>query len=125
MEGFGERLVKARKKMGLTQKQLAKQLDITPTRLNYWEKDKREPNLLRFSQIVKLLNADANELLGISNSKNIKYDVLNTTGKAKVDSYIDGLIENSEYTHPDDINIAAENQYSAHSNDDLDDIEHT
>ena len=125
MEGFGERLVKARKKLGLTQKQLAKQLDITPTRLNYWEKDKREPNLLRFSQIVKLLNADANELLGISNSENIKYDVLNTTGKAKVDSYIDGLIENSEYTLPDDINIAAENQYSAHADDDLNDIEHT
>ena len=41
MNTLGKRLVKIRKEKGLTQKRLAELLDITPTRLNYWEKDKR------------------------------------------------------------------------------------
>ena len=36
---FGDRLVKAREKKGLNQKELAQLLGITPTRLNYWEKN--------------------------------------------------------------------------------------
>lgn len=63
MEGFGKRLIQAREKLGLTQKKLAELLDITPTRLNYWEKDKREPDFFMFTKIINTLNSDANELL--------------------------------------------------------------
>ena len=65
MNGFGERLVAAREKKGLSQKALAELLDITPTRLNYWEKNKREPDFYYFSQITEVLDVDANELLGL------------------------------------------------------------
>ncbi|MCH5212236.1 MAG: helix-turn-helix transcriptional regulator [Oscillospiraceae bacterium] len=65
MDGFGKRLVAAREKKGLSQKKLAELLNITPTRLNYWEKDKREPDFFMFSEILKILDADANELLGL------------------------------------------------------------
>lgn len=70
MDGFGTRLVKLREKKGLNQRQLAEILNITPTRLNYWEKDKREPDFFMFSKIVKVLNADANELLGLNQINN-------------------------------------------------------
>ena len=66
MNGFGERLVAAREKKGLSQKALAELLDITPTRLNYWEKNKREPDFYYFSQIIEVLDVEANELLGLS-----------------------------------------------------------
>lgn len=38
---FGERLVQLRKEKKISQKDFAAILGISPTRLNYWEKDKR------------------------------------------------------------------------------------
>lgn len=70
MDGFGSRLIKLREKKGLNQRQLAEILNITPTRLNYWEKDKREPDFFMFSKIVQILDADANELLGLNQINN-------------------------------------------------------
>ena len=49
---FGDRLVKAREKKGLNQKELAQLLGITPTRLNYWEKNKREPDVFMIKKLV-------------------------------------------------------------------------
>ena len=65
MNGFGKRLIEARERKGYNQKQFAEILGITPTRLNYWEKDKREPDFFMFSKIITLLEEDANKLLGI------------------------------------------------------------
>ncbi len=103
MEGFGERIIKARQKKGLSQKALAELLNISATRLNYWEKNKREPDLSMFSRIVTVLESDANELLGLykysNNSIEIpKYNKLNSTGRSKADSYIDDLCEQDKYT---------------------------
>lgn len=99
MDGFGERLVAAREKKGYSQKKLAELLDITPTRLNYWEKDKREPDFFMFSKILSVLDADANKLLGIQYSGvSDLYDSLNLLGKAKADEYIEDLAGNPKYT---------------------------
>lgn len=100
MEGFGENLIIAREKKGLSQRKLAELLEITPTRLNYWEKNKREPDLYMFKKIVTVLDVDPNELLGlkhIDNQSN-KYYQLNSLGKKKADEYIQDLLENSKYT---------------------------
>lgn len=61
---FGERLVYYRELAGLKQKELAAALGITPTRLNYWEKDKREPDLQMFESICKVLHVEGDVLLG-------------------------------------------------------------
>lgn len=61
---FGERLVYYRELAGLKQKELAEALGITPTRLNYWEKDKREPDLQMFESICKVLHVEGDVLLG-------------------------------------------------------------
>lgn len=67
---FGERLVKAREQANLKQNQLAELLGITPSRLNYWEKDKREPDVLMLKKIAQNLNVSADYLIGnISNEE--------------------------------------------------------
>lgn len=55
MLSFGENLVGIRKSKGFSQKSLAEALGITPTRLNYWEKNKRFPDLDMIKQIALVL----------------------------------------------------------------------
>lgn len=61
---FGERLVEAREQIGLNQKQLAEILEITPTRLNYWEKDKRQPDVPMIKALARALQVTADYLIG-------------------------------------------------------------
>lgn len=69
---FGEKLVLFRTKKGLSQKSLAELLDITPTRLNYWEKDKREPDISMVRQLAAALDVSANVLIGLEESEETK-----------------------------------------------------
>lgn len=66
MDTLGKRLVKIRTEKGLTQKRLAEMLGITPTRLNYWEKDKREPDVAMIKKISEVLEVDPNFLIGLN-----------------------------------------------------------
>lgn len=123
MSTFGDRLVIARKKAGYTQRSLSEALDITPTRLNYWEKNKREPNVLMIKNICRILNISPDYLIG--NDTNYytcksefinNYDKLNETGKEKVKTYISDLLENPKYTTPiTDIKKEAERKSAAAS----------
>lgn len=69
MSTLGERIIQAREAKGLKQNELAEALDITPTRLNYWEKDKRKPDVEMIGKIAKILEVDVSILLGTSSSK--------------------------------------------------------
>lgn len=70
MSTFGERLTEERKKAGFTQKSFAEALGISPTRLNYWEKDKREPDVFNIKKILEILkNTDSDYLLGVNEIK--------------------------------------------------------
>lgn len=64
MDTFGKRLVYARKKRDMSQKQLAELMGITPTRLNYWEKDKREPDIQMLKKLSEILKFDSDFLIG-------------------------------------------------------------
>lgn len=108
---FGERIVRAREKKGLNQKQLAELLEISPTRLNYWEKDKREPDVPMILKLIEVLDVSGDWLIGhddsptpVSSGKNFlatqpeiahiqKYRRLTDNGRATVDHVIDGLLE--------------------------------
>ena len=70
MDTFGQRLVAARERNDLSQKELAERLGITPTRLNYWEKDKREPAIEMIKSIAQILDTDTNYLVGYQPQKN-------------------------------------------------------
>ena len=62
---FGERIVFYRTQKGLNQKQFAQLLQITPTRLNYWEKDKRQPDVFMIKAISDALEISPDMLLGM------------------------------------------------------------
>lgn len=64
MSTFGQRLKSEREKKGYNQKEFADVIGVTPTRLNYWEKDKREPDFLFIRKIIDALECDADYLLG-------------------------------------------------------------
>lgn len=61
---FGERIIESRKKLNLNQKQLAEILGITPTRLNYWENNKREPDITMIKNLSKALCVSTDYLIG-------------------------------------------------------------
>ena len=69
---FGERLVYARELRGYNQKQFAEVLEVTPTRLNYWEKDKRQPDVLMIWKIISALKISGNWLIGEEGNIEIK-----------------------------------------------------
>ncbi|MBP3360059.1 MAG: helix-turn-helix transcriptional regulator [Clostridia bacterium] len=98
METFGERLTHYRSKAGYSQKEFAEALGITPTRLNYWEKNKREPDFFFIKKIVEILNIEADVLLfGYNRSYVVSnYDKLNSKAQSKVNEYISDLMRNPD-----------------------------
>jgi len=61
---FGQRLVHFRKIRSLKQKELAEKAGLSATRLNYYEKDKREPNVLTITKLARALGVTGDDLLG-------------------------------------------------------------
>lgn len=116
---FGERLKNERERQGYNQKQFAELLGITPTRLNYWEKDKREPDVFNIRNILKVLDIDSDYLLGIEREKENSpvpataetgelneqeqtlihnYRALNDEGQEKLFDYSEDLVSSGRYT---------------------------
>ena len=102
---FGNRLKQARENKGYNQKQFAERLGVTPTRLNYWEKDKREPDVAIIKQIAQILEVPSDWLIG-NNLINVditlsanekqhikKYRSLDHYGQKAVDNLMDIELE--------------------------------
>lgn len=60
---FGEKLKSARKRAGLTQKQLAEKLLVSRPAITKWEADKGMPDIGNLKQLSKLLNISIDYLL--------------------------------------------------------------
>lgn len=73
---FGERLSMYIAKAGTTQKQLAEAIGVTPTRLNYWVKDKREPDVFYIKALAKALGVTGDDLLGTEAARPVQTDIL-------------------------------------------------
>ena len=84
---FGDRLVKAREKKGLNQKELAQMLGITPTRLNYWEKNKREPDVFMIKKLAFELNVSTDYLIGNNISKDCVSESFNSEEQKVIKKY--------------------------------------
>ena len=69
---FGERLVYARKKKGLNQKQFAKLIGALPSSLCRWEKGEQELNAPMIRKIIKALEVSEDWLLGNDNNFSMK-----------------------------------------------------
>lgn len=60
---IGERLKEARKKSGLTQKQLAERLNVTYVNIAQWENGRRNPKIETLRRIAAALNMSLPELI--------------------------------------------------------------
>jgi len=62
---LGRRIVDYRKKAGISQKELAEMVGIKPSSLSYYERGKREPNVLILIGLAKALKITGDALLGV------------------------------------------------------------
>ena len=60
---FSEKIVERRVSLNMSQKELAERLGVTPTRLNYWEKGKREPDVHYIKALARELGVSGDYLL--------------------------------------------------------------
>lgn len=60
---FANKIVECRKRLGINQKTLAERMNITPARLNAWEKGKREPDVRYIRLLARELGVSGDELL--------------------------------------------------------------
>lgn len=61
---FGEVLYSLRKKHQLSQKELAKELDVAQASINYWEKGERTPSIEAAKKISDYFGVSINDMLG-------------------------------------------------------------
>ncbi|MDR0307504.1 MAG: helix-turn-helix domain-containing protein [Chitinispirillales bacterium] len=107
-KSLGQRIIYYRKMAGMRQNELAAQIGITSSSLNYYEKDKREPNVSTLIKLAKVLNITGDRLLGIDRPESSAHDAnelsllrncrqLNDLGIQKLLQYATDLIGNSAY----------------------------
>lgn len=133
MENMGTRLKRLRRENDLTQEDVGKYIGVKKAAINKYENGNVE-NIKR-SAILKL-----SKLYGVNPSYLLCFDdcdynfedcsvitnlysKLDIEDRAEIKGEIKQMLKAEKYTKTDDINIAAQNQNTAHS--DFDDIEHS
>ena len=61
---LGKRIAKNRKRMGLTQDQLAEQMGVTPQAVSKWENDQSCPDITALPRLAEIFGITTDELLG-------------------------------------------------------------
>ena len=69
MKEFNERLRELREDNDLTQKELAKLINVDQRSLSFYEIGKYEPNIKTIIKIAQTLNTTTDYLLGVTNKK--------------------------------------------------------
>lgn len=75
MKEFAIKLKELREEKGLTQKELAKEIEQAQSAVCYWEANEREPNITALKKIACYFNVTADYLLGLENDDGSKYDI--------------------------------------------------
>ena len=71
---LGTEIKNARKKQGLTQKQLGDLIGVSKSSINYFERDGRNPTLDHLLKLSKVLDIPVDLLLGLDKQVNIVAD---------------------------------------------------
>lgn len=83
---IGNNIVKYREQQGLSQKELAAKLGVTPTCLNYYEKNKRSPDVETIKKIAVILNVSSNLLIGLPDFEQ-SHNTLTSTEQTHINKY--------------------------------------
>lgn len=92
---FGERLVYARNKKRLNQKQLAELIGVRRTRLCSWEKGRRDPDAFMIEKIVKVLEVSKDWLMGNDDNFNME-NITETLQYIKLTKWQQKLVTDNE-----------------------------
>lgn len=87
MTKFNERLKELRKGKDLSQADFAKQIRVSKSSINMYERGEREPGIETLEAIADYFNVDMDYLLGKSEHKN-KFDWLKSTDNFAIDNII-------------------------------------
>jgi transcriptional regulator with XRE-family HTH domain len=104
-QNISKNIVKYREKLGISQKEFASRLGITPSRVSNWEQGANCPTIDILFEVCKVLNVSINDIYGVYPDTNMtlsfsetehikKYRELNAHGKEMVD-----IVLEKEYTH--------------------------
>ena len=98
-QNISKNIVKYRELAGLSQKELAKILDVTPSRISNWEQGANCPTIDILFEVCKILNVSINDIYGVYPDSNIplsyietehikKYRALDENGRQIIDTVI-------------------------------------
>lgn len=111
---FGKRLKKIRKKSGLSQETLAKELGISKSALSYYENGERVPDIIFLEKVAHYYNISLDYMLGFSDAMNPeKSSIVDKTGLSEetidtlmnefddgyISNILDKLIRNEDFRH--------------------------
>lgn len=103
-KNISKNIVKYREKAGLSQKELANLLKITPSRISNWEQGANCPTIDILFDVCKILNVSINDIYGIYPNEKVslsyaekehlnKYRLIDEHGKSLVDMITDAEYE--------------------------------
>ena len=94
MADFRENLRKLRTDNSLTQEELSKKLNVSPSTISQYENGIREPGISQLINIAKTFNVSVDYLLGLTNIKELDSKQVSDIAKKVVRELINkGLIE--------------------------------
>lgn len=109
---FGERLRRFRKENGMTQEHLANCIGVAKTTITGYEKNSREPNVIRIAKLAEALGVTGNDLLGIEKPKTAdnriekqslrllsSFNKLNDIGQKEATKRVEELTHIEKYTN--------------------------
>lgn len=102
---FGRNIKDARKKKGLTQRQLADLIGAKHNSVSDWENDKNKPDPDTINLLLGALEIDANGLLGYNNKENLKIDANELAANVLNNPKIQKMITTLSKMSDDDIDL--------------------
>ena len=101
---LGLKIKEIRISRGISQKDLARELNITPSRLSNWENGVSSPDFSHLPDLSLNLGCSIDFLLGVTFNDNYAdliggYELLNEKGRKKAVEYINDLVEIEKYRY--------------------------
>lgn len=86
---MGQVICAQRKKLGLTQKQLAEKLNITDKAVSKWERDVARPDISIVPKLAEILEITVEELMGVPSDKEVREEIVDFETTSPEVDYLD------------------------------------
>lgn len=78
MSTMGEKIAQLRKEKGMTQKELARQMNVTDKAVSKWERDLSCPDINAVPRLAQVLGVSVEELLNVSPKEKKQWSLFDT-----------------------------------------------